>query len=123
MASIWPSTRCCRPQVTTCSTASKTLSQEVRNASAVSFLGQMARPAGQKQHAGFGESTFAIGPGDLLDDDRLAVAAIDAGRTMIRRPPAAAAVPAKPSRVTTRGTRHQRTTTMAEQRTSRSGAD
>ena len=37
MASIWPRTRCSRPQVTTCSTASKTLSQEVRNASAVSF--------------------------------------------------------------------------------------
>src|SRR6476660_8468821 len=31
------STRCSRPQVTTCSTASKTLSQEVRNAAAVSF--------------------------------------------------------------------------------------
>jgi hypothetical protein len=40
--------------------------------------GQPACPAGQKQHVGFGESTFAIGPGDLLDDDRLAAAAIDA---------------------------------------------
>ena len=40
--------------------------------------GQPARPAGQKQHVGFGESTFAIAPGDLLDDDRLAAAAIDA---------------------------------------------
>jgi hypothetical protein len=33
----WPSVQCSRPQVTTCSTASKTLSQEVRKASAVSF--------------------------------------------------------------------------------------
>jgi len=40
--------------------------------------GQPARPAGQKKHVGFGERTFAIGPGDLLDDDRLAAAAIDA---------------------------------------------
>jgi len=40
--------------------------------------GQPARPAGQKQHVGFGECTFAIGPRDLLDDDRLAAAAIDA---------------------------------------------
>src|SRR5712691_9943321 len=40
--------------------------------------GQPARPAGQKQHVGFGESTFAIGPGDLLNDHRLAAAAIDA---------------------------------------------
>jgi hypothetical protein len=37
MASIWPSTRCWSPKVTTCSTASKTFSHEVRNASAVSF--------------------------------------------------------------------------------------
>jgi hypothetical protein len=42
------------------------------------FPGQPARPAGQKQHVGFGESTFAIGPGNLLDDDRLAATAIDA---------------------------------------------
>ena len=40
--------------------------------------GQPARPAGQKEHIGFGESTFAIGPGNLFDDDRLAAAAIDA---------------------------------------------
>ena len=40
--------------------------------------GEPARPAGQKQRVGFGESTFAIGPGDLLDDDHLAAAAIDA---------------------------------------------
>ena len=40
--------------------------------------GQPARPAGQEQHVGFGESAFAIAPGDLLDDDRLAAAAIDA---------------------------------------------
>ncbi len=40
--------------------------------------GQPARPAGQKQHVGFGESAFAIAPGDFLDDDRLAAAAIDA---------------------------------------------
>src|SRR5205085_7659977 len=37
MASTWSSVRCSSPKVTTCSTASKTLSQEVRNASAVSF--------------------------------------------------------------------------------------
>src|ERR1035437_2176303 len=37
MASIWPRVRCSRPQVTRCSTASKTFSQEVRNAAAVSF--------------------------------------------------------------------------------------
>src|SRR6185295_16131720 len=37
IASIWSSARCSSPKVTTCSTASKTLSQEVRKASAVSF--------------------------------------------------------------------------------------
>ena len=39
---------------------------------------QSACPAGQKQHVGFGESTLAIGPGNLLDNDRLAEAAFDA---------------------------------------------
>src|ERR1044072_860832 len=36
MASIWPRVRCSSPKVMTCSTASKTFSHEVWNASAVS---------------------------------------------------------------------------------------
>src|SRR5258708_6824228 len=40
--------------------------------------GQPARPAGQKEHVGFGETAFAIGPRNLFDHDRLAAAAIDA---------------------------------------------
>jgi hypothetical protein len=46
MASIWPTVRCSSPQVTICSTASTTLSQEVRKASAVSFHdNRRAQPA------------------------------------------------------------------------------
>ena len=40
--------------------------------------GKAARPAGQKQHVGFGQSALAVAPGNFLDDDRLAAAAIDA---------------------------------------------
>jgi len=39
---------------------------------------QSACPAGQKQHVGFGESSFAIAPRNLFDDDRLAATTIDA---------------------------------------------
>src|SRR5438445_7439007 len=45
MASIWPRTRCSSPKATTCSTASKTFSHEVRNASAVSFHDRGRAPA------------------------------------------------------------------------------
>ena len=44
--------------------------------------GQAARSAGREQHVGFGESTFAIGPGNLLDDDGGAATAIDAPHTV-----------------------------------------
>jgi hypothetical protein len=44
--------------------------------------GETARPAGQKQHVSFGESPFATGPRNLLDEDRLAAAAIDAPRSI-----------------------------------------
>ena len=37
-----------------------------------------ARPAGQKQHVRSGQRTLSIAPRHFLDDDRLAVAAIDA---------------------------------------------
>src|SRR5436305_8572371 len=37
-----------------------------------------ARPAGQKQHIGIGQSMLAIAPGHLLDDDCLTTAAFDA---------------------------------------------
>ncbi len=77
MASIWPSIRCSSPQVTTCSTASKTFSQEVRNASAVSFQ-ERWRPTGEEEHIGFGQRAFAVGPGNLFDDDGAAASAIDA---------------------------------------------
>src|SRR3954462_12002934 len=40
--------------------------------------GQPARPAGQKQHVGFGKSAFAVTPRNFFNDDSLAAAAIDA---------------------------------------------
>ena len=40
--------------------------------------GQSARPAGQEEHVGFGQRAFAVAPGDFLDDDSAAAAAIDA---------------------------------------------
>ena len=40
--------------------------------------GKPARPAGQKQHVGFGQGALAVAPRNFLDDDRLAAAAIDA---------------------------------------------
>src|ERR1700687_2321517 len=42
------------------------------------FPGQPARPAGQKEHVGFGQLTFAVTPWNFLDHHRLAAAAIDA---------------------------------------------
>src|SRR2546426_2297315 len=78
MASIWPRVRCASPKVTTCSTASKTFSHEVRNASAVSFHDKRRAQRAQKQHVRSGQRTLSLAPRHLLDDDRLAVAAIDA---------------------------------------------
>jgi hypothetical protein len=40
--------------------------------------GKPTRPAGQKEHVGFGQSAFAVAPRNFLDDDRLAAATIDA---------------------------------------------
>jgi hypothetical protein len=77
MARIDSNVRCSRPQPTTYSTASQTLSQEVWNDSAVSFPGKLACPAGQKEHVGFGGLVLALTPGDLLHDDA-AVSAMDA---------------------------------------------
>jgi hypothetical protein len=39
---------------------------------------QAARPAGQEQHIGSGQGALAIAPGNFLNNDSLAAAAIDA---------------------------------------------
>ena len=78
MASIWPSTRCSKAPGDHVLHRVKDLVPGSAKRLGRFFPREAARPAGQKQHVGFGESTFAIGPGDLLDNDRLAAAAIDA---------------------------------------------
>ena len=40
--------------------------------------GELARPAGQKQHVGSGQLVFAVAPGNLLDHHLAALTAIDA---------------------------------------------
>ena len=77
MASILPSSRCSRPQVTTCSPASKTLSLEVRNASAVYFQDRRA-PSGPGTTCRLWFKCVAIAPGDFFDGDGAAATAIDA---------------------------------------------
>jgi len=61
------SVRCSRPQPTTYSTASHTWSQEVWKVASSFLPGELARPAGQKQHTGSGQRVLAIAPGNLLD--------------------------------------------------------
>src|ERR1035438_5413789 len=78
MASMAPSLRCFSPKVTTCSTASKTFSHDVRKASAVSSHEKPACPAGQKQHVRSGQRALSVAPRNFLDDDRLTAAAIHA---------------------------------------------
>ena len=57
--------------------ASQTLSQEVRNASAVSFM-KAGAPNGPEKHVGIGQLMLAVAPGNFLHDHSLAAAAIDA---------------------------------------------
>src|SRR6202451_425276 len=77
MASMAPSLRCSSPKVTTCSTASKTFSHEVRKAQAVSFHESRRAPAGEEQHVGPGQSALSVAPRNLLDHHPLTAAAID----------------------------------------------
>src|ERR1022692_2302581 len=85
MARIAPRTRCSSPQVTRYSTASWTLSQEVRNSSAVSFQeslraqcprketaeeflpGKFARPMPQEMHVNLGRGVFPHAPWHFFD--------------------------------------------------------
>jgi len=64
--------------VTTCSTASKTFSHEVRKAWAVSF--QESRRAQRARNSMYAlvNVALAVAPRNFLDDDRLTAAAIDA---------------------------------------------
>jgi hypothetical protein len=63
--------------VTTCSTASKTFSHEVRKASAVSFHESRRAQRARNNNVGSGQGALSIGPRNLLNDDRIATAAID----------------------------------------------
>jgi len=54
------------------------LSQEVRNAAAVSFQDRRRAQRARKQHVGSGQSVFAIAPRNFFHDDGVAAAAIDA---------------------------------------------
>src|SRR5215813_10553294 len=78
MASIWPSVRCSSPQATTCSTASNTLSQEVRKHSAVSFHERRREQRARKSIYALVQGAFPVAPGDFLDGHHAAPAAIDA---------------------------------------------
>ena len=64
--------------MTTCSTASKTLSQEVRKASAVSFHDSRRAQRAQKSIIGFGQCAFAVAPGNFFDSHNAAAATVDA---------------------------------------------
>lgn len=72
--SVQLSVRCSRPKMTTRSTASQTLSHDVRNASAVSFH-ESRRPTGQKQHVDVGQLMLAVAPRNFFHEDSLAPAA------------------------------------------------
>src|SRR4051812_47185403 len=77
MASICPSTRCSSPKVTTCSTASKTFSHEVGNDSAVSFQESFRAQRARNSMYARVSVRLAVTPRNLLDDNRLAMPAID----------------------------------------------
>src|SRR5580693_621797 len=78
MASMGPRMRCASPKMTTCSTASKTLSHEVRKASAVSFHESRRAQRARNKHVRSGQRALAVSPRNFLDDDRLTPTAIDA---------------------------------------------
>jgi hypothetical protein len=62
--------------VTTCSTASKTLSQEVRKASAVSFHDTFVAN-GLGRACRLGQCAFAVAPGNFFDSHNAATATVD----------------------------------------------
>ena len=62
--------------MTTCSTASKTFAQEVREGLGGFLPRQPARPAGEEEHVGLGQGALAVAPRDFLYDDGAAAPAI-----------------------------------------------